>query len=315
MGMYDTLNGEQVKCFPWYSFDAMPLAQAGFINGHGGSLAYYGDGSKIPYRSLAYNYSKNFIIFDFNPDGLTMDDNNNWVAHVIEDGLLKASVYKENAGDEFEEILKRSHKNISYYGGSNFKFKSIADVNQYAVESDELMKKTKKLHETADKIMREWFDALKEVRLKNIKKGTPEYAELSSKMDQFSIRHTAETDRIKPEIEKLRQAFAEKWTENESKDYLKMSDFGKSIESGILTLKCKKIQEKEPKEKLVLAKEHGIFFDRQKEWQCYCEYFKKTYGEMLEKEGEEFWEKYFEWCEITDEERKKVDELRKELGV
>lgn len=25
MGMYDTLNGEQVKCFPWYSFDAMPL--------------------------------------------------------------------------------------------------------------------------------------------------------------------------------------------------------------------------------------------------------------------------------------------------
>lgn len=173
MGMYDTLNGEQVKCFPWYSFDVMPLAQAGFINGHGGSLAYYGDGSKIPYRSLAYNYSKNFIIFDFNPDGLTMDDNNNWVAHVIEDGLLKASVYKENAGDEFEEILKRSHKNISYYGGSNFKFKSIADVNQYAVESDELMKKTKKLHETADKIMREWFDALKEVRLKNIKKVLP----------------------------------------------------------------------------------------------------------------------------------------------
>lgn len=234
---------------------------------------------------------------------------------MIEDGLLKASVYKENAGKEFEEILKRSHKNISYYGGSNFKFKSIADVNQYAVESDELMKKTKKLHETADKIMREWFDALKEVRLKNIKKGTPEYAELSSKMDQFSIRHTAETDRIKPEIEKLRQAFAEKWTENESEDYLKMSDFGKSIESGILTLKCKKIQEKEPKEKLVLAKEHGIFFDRQKEWQLYCEYFKKTYGKILEKEGEEFWEKYFEWCEITDEEKEKVDELRKELGV
>lgn len=314
MGMYDTLNGEQVKCFPWYSFDVMSLSPEGSIGGHGGNLKYYSNGSKIPYRSLAYNYGKNFIIFDFNPE-LTNNDDNNWVAHVIEDGLLKASVYKENAGKEFEEIIKRSHKNISYYGGSNFKFKSIADVNQYAVESDELMKKINKLHETADKIMREWFDALKEGRLKNIKKGTPEYAELSSQMDQFSIRHTAETDRIKPEIEKLRQAFAEKWTENESEGYLKMSDFGKSIESGILTLKCKKIQEKEPKEKLVLAKEHGIFFDRQKEWQYYCEYFKKTYGKILEKEGEEFWEKYFEWCEITDEEKEKVDELRKELGV
>ena len=172
MGMYDTLNGEQVKCFPWYSFDVMSLSTEGSIVGHGGNLKYYSNGSKIPYRSLAYNYGKNFIIFDFNPE-LTNNDDNNWVAHVIEDGLLKASVYKENAGKEFEEILKRSHKNISYYGGSNFKFKSIADVNQYAVESDELMKKTKKLHETADKIMREWFDALKEVRLKNIKKGTP----------------------------------------------------------------------------------------------------------------------------------------------
>ena len=41
----------------------------------------------------------------------------------------------------------------------------------------------------------------------------------------------------------------------------------------------------------------------------------KKCGKMLEKEGEEFWKKYFEWCEITDEEREKVDELRKELGV
>ena len=62
-------------------------------------------------------------------------------------------------------------------------------------------------------------------------------------------------------------------------------------------------------------KKHNIFFDRQKEWQLYCEYFKKTYGKMLEKEGEEFWKRYFEWCEIADEEREKVDELRKELGV
>lgn len=288
MGMYDTLNGEQVKCFPWYSFDVMSLSSEGSIGAHGGNLKYYGNGCKIPYRSLAYNYGKNFIIFDFNPDGLTMDDNNNWVAHVIEDGLLKASVYKEDAGDEFEEMLKRSSKNISYYGDGNFKFNSIADINQYAAESDELMKKTKKLHETADKIMREWSDALKEVRLKNIKKGTPEYAELSSKMDQFSIKHTAETNRIRPEIEKLRQDFAEKWTEKESEDYLKMSDFGESIEAGILTIKCKKRQEKESEEKIASAKEHGFFVDRQEECQCYCEYFKRTYGEMLEKEGEEF---------------------------
>ena len=315
MGMYDTLNGEQVKCFPWYSCDVMSLSPEGSIGGHGGNLKYYGNGSEIPYRSLAYNYGKNFIIFDFNP-ALDPNDGSDWVAHVIKDGLLKASVYKENAGDEFEEILKKNRKNISYYGGGNFKFKSIADVNQYAVESDELMKKIKELHKPVDKIMREWMDALKEGKYRNLKKGTPEYEELSSRLDdQFSAKYDAENKKVKPIIGKLRQEFAKKWTESESEYYLKMSDFGECIEAGILTLKCKKEQEKEPKEKIALAKKHGIFFDRQKELQYYCEYFKKTYGKMLEKEGEEFWKKYFEWCEITDEEREKVDELRKELGV
>lgn len=254
MGMYDTLNGEQVKCFPWYSFDVMSLSPEGSIGGHGGNLKYYGNGSEIPYRSLAYNYGKNFIIFDFNP-ALDPNDGSDWVAHVIEDGLLKASVYKENAGDEFEEILKKNRKNISYYGGGNFKFKSIADVNQYAVESDELMKKIKELHKPVDKIMREWMDVLKEGKYRNLKKGTPEYEELSSRLDdQFSAKYDAENKKVKPIIGKLRQDFAEKWTESESEDYLKMSDFGECIEAGILTLKCKKEQEKEPKEKIALAK-------------------------------------------------------------
>lgn len=314
MGMYDTLNGEQVKCFPWHSFDVMSLTPSGSIGSHGGNLKYYDNGSKIPYRSLAYNYGKNFIIFDFNPD-LDPNDSSNWVAHVIEDGLLKASVYKEDAGKEFEEMLKKSRKNISYSGGGDFKFKSIADVNQYAAEADELMKKIDKLHETADKIMREWFDALQEIRVRNLKKGTPEYAELSSRLDQFSIRHKSEIDRTKPEIRKLRQDFAEKWTESEPEDYLKMSDFGESIEAGILTLILKKEQEKESAEEIEEAKRLNIFFDRQKEWQLYCEYFKKTYGKTLAKEGELFWEMYFKWCEITDEERRKVAELREKLGV
>ena len=314
MGMYDTLNSEQVKCFPWYSFDVMSLTPAGSVGGHGGSLKYYGNGSEIPYRSLAYNYGKSFIIFDFNPD-LDPNDGSNWVAHVIEDGFLKTSVYKEDADGEFEEMLKRNHKNISYYGGGNFKFKSIADINQYAVESNELIKKIDKLHEPANEIMREWMKTLKEYRGRNLKKDTPEYTEIRSRLDQFSKRHDTETDRIEPVIKKLRQDFAEKWTESESEEYLKMSDFGESIEAGILTLKCKKQQEKEPKEKITLAKEHGIFFDRQKEWQYYCEYFKRTYEKMLKKEGEEFWEKYFEWCEITDEEREKVDELRREMDA
>ena len=98
MGMYDTLNGEQVKCFPWYSFDVMSLTPAGSVGGHGGSLKYYGNGSEIPYRSLAYNYGKNFIIFDFTPEFCT-GEIGEWAAHVIENGRLKASFYRKDAYD------------------------------------------------------------------------------------------------------------------------------------------------------------------------------------------------------------------------
>ena len=54
MGMYDTLNGEQVKCFPWFSFYVSAIDTKGVVTSHGGDLKYYGNGSEIPYRSLAY---------------------------------------------------------------------------------------------------------------------------------------------------------------------------------------------------------------------------------------------------------------------
>lgn len=131
MGMYDTLNGEQVKCFPWFSFYVSAMDTKGVVTSHGGDLKYYGNGSEIPYRSLAYNYGKNFIIFDFMPE-LCSDEIGEWAAHVIENGRLKASFYRKDANDEFEKMLKKSTKNIGYYGDGSFKFKTLEDVNQYA---------------------------------------------------------------------------------------------------------------------------------------------------------------------------------------
>ena len=210
-------------------------------------------------------------------------------------------------------MLKKSTKNIGYYGDDNFKFKTLEDVNQYAKEANALRCQITDMYKPANAIMREWSKTLHES--KNLEKGSEEYAAFQEKVHGFIKRHDEELAKIKPIISKLNKDFVDKWIEKDSEEYLKMSDFGESVESGILTLKCRKKQEKESAEKIEEAKKHNIFFDRQKEWQLYCEYFKKTYGKMLEKEGEEFWEKYFEWCEITDEEREKVEELRKELWV
>ena len=46
MGMYDTLNGEQVKCFPWFSFYVSAMDTKGVVTSHGGDLKYYGNGGE-----------------------------------------------------------------------------------------------------------------------------------------------------------------------------------------------------------------------------------------------------------------------------
>lgn len=316
MGMYDTLNGEQVKCFPWYSFYVSSIDSEGVVSGHGGDLRYYRTGDKIPYRSLAYNYGKDFIIFDFMVDMIS-DEIGNWVAHIVKDGRLYASIYANEALHdkkvEFERLLKESPKNIGYYGGGNFKFQSANDVQQYALESNKLQREIIDLYKPADAIMKEWS---KEMHSPNRpKKDSEGYAAFKEKMDDYAKRHDEETAKIEPVITKLRDDFADRWIKNEPDEYIKMSNFGEAIEAGILTLKFKKEQEKEPKEKIEQAKQHGFFSDREKEWQLYCKYFKKVYGKMLEKEGEVFWEKYFKWCEITDEEKQQVAELRKALRI
>ena len=63
MGMYDTLNGEQVKCFPWFSFYVSAMDTKGVVTSHGGDLKYYGNGSEIPYRSLAYKLRQKLQLF------------------------------------------------------------------------------------------------------------------------------------------------------------------------------------------------------------------------------------------------------------
>ena len=46
--MYDTINGEQVKCFPWVSIYKDEITY------HGGELKYYGIGDDVPYKKPHY---------------------------------------------------------------------------------------------------------------------------------------------------------------------------------------------------------------------------------------------------------------------
>lgn len=89
MGMYDIINSEQVKCFPWITYQYDKNSDIRFWN-HGGSLKNFNNTDAVPYRSLCYNYHKDFNILDLHPTALPFD--NGIVLHVIRNGKVKESI-------------------------------------------------------------------------------------------------------------------------------------------------------------------------------------------------------------------------------
>lgn len=83
MGMYDTICGDQVKCFYKYYEYKDELWRTG------GSLRYFGIGDKVPYRTGWYNYTKNFNIINIwdSPFDAELSDPNMLIG--IRDGKVK----------------------------------------------------------------------------------------------------------------------------------------------------------------------------------------------------------------------------------
>lgn len=68
MGMYDYINGEQVKCFYTPLFCDYELLDDTCISHSGGSLKSFNTGDIVPINTLAYNYPSDFVIYDYRND-------------------------------------------------------------------------------------------------------------------------------------------------------------------------------------------------------------------------------------------------------
>lgn len=91
MGMYNYLNGEQVKCFPvpitYIEADYLiyEAPETVCFSTSGGRLMHFDKGSSVPYRSFIYNYGKNFIVYDYK--GINyMGEYDTPIVHIIRDG-------------------------------------------------------------------------------------------------------------------------------------------------------------------------------------------------------------------------------------
>lgn len=94
MGLYDYLNGEQVKCFPAISLFIEKEGNKDVLKfwESGGSLKSFSTYSKVPYATPYYNYGQDFLVFDYEKveeDGY--DDHVTFYLHEVKDGLLSGS--------------------------------------------------------------------------------------------------------------------------------------------------------------------------------------------------------------------------------
>lgn len=141
MGMYDCLNGEQVKCFykPIFSKEE----NQGVLWHSGGNSIYYGDNASLPIKTLYYNYSKNFLIYDEDCK----------LVHIVKDGKLHKTDKLYYLTDREFNFFK---KVINTYG-DELKIESLTDFSRYNEEKINMKKDIdqlyKKINPTSDVIL------------------------------------------------------------------------------------------------------------------------------------------------------------------
>lgn len=254
MGMYDIICSEQVKVFPLVIYSDSIDSKFHFVNGN---LRSFGIGSKVPYYSFTYNYSKNFIIFDSHCN--IIEENIDFILHIITDGCVELSITSDDITPELQEKIdsycNQNYKVISYFG-DELNIHSIQDMRNFNLETLDVQNKR-------DILRKDWNEIFKEMThtiygIGAIDKNSEEYKERMSKFKTLQEQLHAEESKFEKEESELLSKHTNKWYIPENN----IQNFGVWIES-IYTLLEKYNNYKEQRDLDLLEKakkEFNVFF-------------------------------------------------------
>ena len=194
MGMYDSINGEQVKCFGvpcYYSEDG--------VHPMGGALKGYGNGDKVPYKTLWYDFTPNFVIVDFDP--YWAEKEGEILFHIIRDGkVFKTCGIDELNDDDFDGI----EVFVDYWGyilNVNTKEGCLKKKEDAKIYSE----KSKILCKEKDRLIRESMDCLHKQR--ELDDNDPLKKELENKGLKLLEKVEIENKILAPQIVELREKY------------------------------------------------------------------------------------------------------------
>lgn len=261
MGMYDTINGEQVKCFPWVSL------YHDSISYHGGDLKYYGTGDEVPYKRPHYNYSKNFIILDLNryleSDYCPYD----YILHVIVDGKVENTFT-----DEIGEIDWSINNLVVGYTGELLNIHSSEDLLNYMREQREYWNKYEEVHSHWNELFKEMVQYSHGIAL--LDKDSEEKKIRHEKIKEIRKLMDGEKEKIKPDVAALADRYS-KWYVNTSDidDLIRLGDY---ISAYYTELIAKRDSAKTCSDMIgKLLNEDDTLYNRYVEWQGSDEYIKE----------------------------------------
>lgn len=249
MGMYDTINGEQIKCFPWVSLYNNEITY------HGGDLKYYGIGDEVPYKKPHYNYGKNFIILDLNRYPESDYCPYDYIIHVIMDGKVKNTFE-----DEIGNIDWSINENVVDYYGELLNIKSNEDITNYIAAQRKYWKDREDIRSHWNKLFKESMEYFTGIGL--LEKDSEEKKLRLAKIKKIHKLMEEEEKRIMPETDRLNKEYS-KWLVDTS-DIDDLIHLGEYISSYNIRSKEKE-QCREMIQKLLNF--DSSLYDRYIEWQ------------------------------------------------
>ena len=190
MGMYDTINGEQVKCFPWVSLYKDEITY------HGGDLKYYGIGDEVPCKKPHYNYGKNFIILDLNRYPESDYCEYDYIIHVIIDGRVN-DTFENKIGSIDWSI----NENVVDYFGELLDIHSNEDITNYIAAQRKYWIDRENIRSHWNELFKESMNYFTGIGL--LDKDSEEKKMRLTKIEEIHKLMDEEEKRIKPEIDKL----------------------------------------------------------------------------------------------------------------
>lgn len=283
--MYDIINSEQVKCFPWitYHYDKDNDMR---LWTHGGSLKNFDNNAAVPYRSLCYNYHEDFNILDLHPTALPFD--NGIVLHAIRNGKVKESITIElndtnlipkELQEHISGYLTTAHT-IGYTGYPDLNIHSYYDMLAFYNESNARLEKLADIRKESHRRMNAWAKAVRKLHDQTL--SDTQRNQIQNDVNQLKAAYDDERNRIKPEIDTLNMTFINKWCIPTSSERNKYISFGEWITAGLhLISEHRPMDADEQLEK---------FFDD------FWHHFQGTVNKK-------FVQQYFTWCEATPDEQ------------